>query len=606
MTINELRKLYIDFFISKGHKHISSASLVPENDPTVLFTTAGMHPLVPYLLGETHPEGRRLVSAQKCVRTVDIEDVGDNTHNTFFEMLGNWSLGDYFKKEAIEWSFEFLTSEKYLGITPQRIRVTVFAGDSDAPRDEEAIELWQQCFATLGIEAPVFDGKNAEVARIFPLPKADNWWGPAGETGPCGPDTEIFIDLYYGTDKQPKKEHVCCPGCKCGRYVEIWNNVFMEYNKTADGKYVFLSQKNVDTGMGLERTIAVLNGFDNVYECGVLAELIQIVKNNSTVSNVKSERIVVDHLRCAVFMLADGVQPTNTDRGYVLRRLIRRAVRNMSILKTSSESLVVIVEKIISVYQDEYNDLQLKKDFIITEIQSEEAKFQKTLEAGLKELQKKTQISGKEIFDIFQTFGFPLEMTIEELEKGGAVLNKKQLEQEFFAEFTKHQELSRTAAAGKFQGGLADNSQETTRLHTAAHLLLQSLKNILGEEVNQKGSNITAERLRFDFSYADKLTAVQKEMVEQMVNEQIQKKLPISFQEMSVDEARKMGATGVFSAKYGERVKVYVIGNSQTGVFSREICGGPHVQNTGELGCFKIQKEESSSAGVRRIKAVLI
>lgn len=605
MNSKELREKYINFFISKGHTRIPSASLVPENDPTVLFTTAGMHPLVPYLLGEKHPEGTRLVNVQKCVRTGDIDDVGDSTHNTFFEMLGNWSLGDYFKNESIRWSFEFLTDEKYLGIDPRRIKVTVFEGDADAPRDEEAVAIWQECFASVGIEAKVWDGKNNEDAKIFPLPKDDNWWGPAGMTGPCGPDTEIFIDLGRPTNSEicPDGEN-CKPGCHCGRYVEIWNNVFMQYNKTAEGKFVPLAQQNVDTGMGLERTLAMLNGFDNIYESDVLKPIVEKIQELSAVRNQKSERIVADHIRTAVFMISDGVEPSNLDRGYILRRLIRRAIRNARILDMQSDSLEKLIEVIIAIYAEEYPSLVQKKSKIVEEIRKEEEKFGKTLELGLRELSKVEQIDAEKAFNIFQTYGFPLEMIFEELQKRGLDFDKETLEKSFNEEFKKHQDLSRTASAGKFKGGLADNSVETTRLHTAAHLLLQALRMVLGEHVFQKGSNITAERLRFDFSHQDKMTDEEKKKVEDIVNEQIQKALPVKYEEMNLEDAKRLGATGVFESKYGEKVKVYVVGDEEKGVFSKEICGGPHVENTSELGHFRIQKEESSSSGVRRIKAV--
>jgi alanyl-tRNA synthetase len=629
MNSKELREKYINFFISKGHKRIPSASLVPENDPTVLFTTAGMHPLVPYLLGEKHPEGTRLVNVQKCVRTGDIDDVGDSTHNTFFEMLGNWSLGDYFKNDSIRWSFEFLTDEKYLGIDPRRIKVTVFEGDADAPRDEEAVAIWQECFASVGIEAKVWDERNNEDAKIFPLPKEDNWWGPAGMTGPCGPDTEIFIDLGKLTNSEicPDGEN-CKPGCHCGRYVEIWNNVFMQYNKTAEGKFVPLAQQNVDTGMGLERTLAMLNGFDNIYESDVLKPIVEKIQELSVVRNQKSERIVADHIRTAVFMISDGVEPSNLDRGYILRRLIRRAIRNARILDMQSNSLEKLIEVIIAIYAEEYPSLVQKKSKIVEEIRKEEEKFGKTLELGLRKLnvfveeKKNTFFVPRDgnmwlaenykysdiadvVFDLFQTDGFPLEMTMEELKNRKIEIDIDKINYLFQERLKKHQDLSRTASAGKFKGGLADNSVETTRLHTAAHLLLQALRMVLGEHVFQKGSNITAERLRFDFSHPDKMTDEEKKKVEDIVNEQIQKALPVKYEEMNLEDAKSLGAMGVFESKYGEKVKVYVVGDEEKGIFSKEICGGPHVSNTSELGHFRIQKEESSSSGVRRIKAVL-
>jgi len=647
MNSKELRERYVNFFISKGHKRIPSASVIPENDPTVLFTTAGMHPLVPYLLGETHPEGTRLVNVQKCVRTGDIEDVGDSTHNTFFEMLGNWSLGDYFKDESIRWSFEFLTDEKYLGIDPKRLKVTVFEGDEDAPRDDESIKIWQECFATVGIEAKVWNGKNNEEAKIFPLPKDDNWWGPAGITGPCGPDTEIFIDLGKSTNYEscPDGEN-CKPGCHCGRYVEIWNNVFMQYNKNTEGKFEPLSQQNVDTGMGLERTLAMLNGFDNIYESDVLKPIVDKVKElskgdassdsvetrfiasmhgNNQMQNapltltlslegegeiqnsdkIKSTRIVADHIRTSVFMISDGVTPSNLERGYILRRLIRRAIRSARTLEMKENFLSELVEVIMGIYGEEYPELLQNKNKIIEELTGEEEKFGKTLETGIRELGKIEEIDGEKAFNIFQTYGFPYEMIVEELKRRGFAFDEEKLKNDFDEKFKTHQDLSRTASAGKFKGGLADNSVETTRLHTAAHLLLQALRLVLGDHIFQKGSNITAERLRFDFSHPDKMTDEEKKKVEAIVNEQIRKALPVTCEEMNLEEARRLGAMGVFESKYGERVKVYVMGDESTGIFSKEICGGPHVDNTSELGHFRIAKEESSSAGVRRIKAVL-
>lgn len=606
MNSRELREKYINFFISKGHKRIPSASVVPQNDPTVLFTTAGMHPLVPYLLGEKHPEGTRLTNVQKCVRTGDIEDVGDSTHNTFFEMLGNWSLGDYFKEESIRWSFEFLTDPKYLGIDPQRLKVTVFEGDEDAPRDEESIKIWQECFSQFGIEAKVWDGQNNEEARIFPLPKDDNWWGPAGVTGPCGPDTEIFIDLGKSTNYETCPDgDDCKPGCHCGRYVEIWNNVFMQYNKDAEGKFEPLSQQNVDTGMGLERTLAMLNGFKNNYDCDVLRPIVDKVKELSKNPEEKSARIVTDHIRTAVFMISDGVAPSNLDRGYILRRLIRRAIRAARTLEMQEKFLPQLVEVILGIYGEEYPELVRSRAHIVEELEGEEEKFSKTLETGLRELGKLDSIDGAKAFNIFQTYGFPYEMIVEEIEKRGLDFDSIKLKDEFDENFHNHQELSRTATAGKFKGGLADHSEETTQLHTAAHLLLQALRIVLGDHVFQKGSNITAERLRFDFSHAEKMTDEEKKRVEDIVNEQIQKALPVHFEEMTLDDARAMGAMGVFESKYGEKVKVYIVGDEEGGIFSKEICGGPHVENTSELGHFRLAKEESSSSGVRRIKAVL-
>ncbi len=626
MISKELRKIYIEFFKEKGHREIPSASLVPENDPTVLFTTAGMHPLVPYLMGENHPAGKRIVNVQKCVRTGDIDDVGDSTHNTFFEMLGNWSLGDYFKKDSIKWSWEFLTDKKWLGINPEKIKVTVFEGDDSAPRDEESIKIWQECFEKSGIRSEVYDKEknNNESARIFPLPKEDNWWGPAGETGPCGPDTEIFIDLgkSINFEECPSGDN-CKPGCHCGRYVEIWNNVFMEYEKTVDKKYIPLKQKNVDTGMGMERTLAVLNGFDNVYETDVLAPIIKKIKSlrskvilrQAQGDNI-SERIIADHIRTSVFMISDGVAPSNLDRGYILRRLLRRAIRRGNLLKMPNGFLLPLAETVIDIYKDFYPEIDKNKSKILEKIKKEEEKFEKTLNQGAKELTKFAfeKITGKDLFYVFSTFGFPLELSFEEIEniiipklklnEKKELVDKNEIIKEFNEEFKKHQELSRTASAGKFKGGLADASEETTRLHTAAHLLLESLRRVLGDHIFQKGSNINAERLRFDFSHSEKLTDEEKQKVEDLVNEQIQKKLPVNCEEMSLEEAKKINAMGVFENKYGEKVKVYTIGKDND-IFSKEICGGPHVKNTSELRKFKIKKEQSSSSGVRRIKAVL-
>ena len=659
MISKELRKIYIEFFKEKGHREIPSASLVPENDPTVLFTTAGMHPLVPYLMGEDHPAGKRIVNVQKCVRTGDIDDVGDSTHNTFFEMLGNWSLGDYFKEDSIKWSWEFLTDKKWLGIDPQRIKVTVFEGDDSAPRDEESIKIWQECFEKSGIRSEVYNKEknNNESARIFPLPKEDNWWGPAGETGPCGPDTEIFIDLgkSINFEKCPSGDN-CKPGCHCGRYVEIWNNVFMEYEKTVDKKYISLKQKNVDTGMGMERTLAILNGFDNVYKTDVLKPIVEKIEeflrchcegearsnpettredtNHGIAASLcgaprndsVSHRIIADHIRTSVFMISDGVSPSNLDRGYILRRLLRRAIRHGNLLKMPNNFLLPLAEVVIDIYKEFYPELEKNKDEILEEIKKEEEKFEKTLEKGLRELKKiygtairgidpenlpkgmiiqdnVMRADGKRIFHIYDTYGLPIEMSQEIMKEWGIAFDEQTIKEAKEA-FKKHQELSRTASAGKFKGGLADASEETTRLHTAAHLLLESLRRVLGDHIFQKGSNINAERLRFDFSHSEKLTDEERQKVEDLVNEQIQKKLPVNCEEMSLEEAKKINAMGVFENKYGEKVKVYTIGKDSD-IFSKEICGGPHVKNISELGKFKIKKEQSSSSGVRRIKAVL-
>jgi len=580
MTANELRKKYLEFFKEKKHAVLPSAPLIPENDPTVLFTTAGMHPLVPFLLGEKHPGGKRLASVQKCIRTGDIDEVGDNWHGTFFEMLGNWSLGDYFKEEAIKWSWEFLIDKKWLGLDPGKLAVSVFVGDEDAPFDKETYELWRD----LGIPEE----------RIAKLGKGDNWWGPAGKTGPCGPDTEMFY--WAGEGKAPEKFD---PNDK--NWVEIWNDVFMQYNKTAEGKYEPLAQKNIDTGMGLERTIAVLGGKKNIYEAEVFEPLVKKIKEMAGGDGEeKSTRILADHVRAATFVLGDpiGVVPSNIGQGYILRRFIRRAIRHAKKLgiDTKENVTVPLAEIVIDLYRNEYPELSEKKDKILSELQKEEDKFDKTLERGLKEFEKLEKITGKDAFNLFSTYGFPLELTMELAQDKGMHVNVHEFEEEF----KKHQELSRTASAGQFKGGLADASDEVKRLHTAAHLMLAALRQVLGQHVEQRGSNITAERLRFDFPHPQKMTPEEIKKVEDLVNEQIKKNVLIVCEIMPVAEAKKKGAMGIFGNKYGEQVKVYSAGD-----FSKEICGGPHVDNTGELGHFKITKEEASSAGIRRIKAVL-
>lgn len=586
----ELRKSYLEFFRSKGHKIIPSASLIPENDPSVLFTTAGMHPLVPYLLGEKHPQGTRLTDVQKCVRTGDIDDVGDATHCTFFEMLGNWSLGDYFKKESISWSFEFLT--KVLQIPIEKLAVTVFAGDEDCEKDEESASIWE------GLGIP----KN----KIFYLPKEHNWWW-AGPTGPCGPDTEIFMDTGKGACSDE-----CSPSCNCGKYVEIWNNVFMQFNRTADGKLIPLEKKNVDTGMGLERTLCTINGVNSVYESDVFEDSIQKIaelsgKNyNDTPDVTKAFRIIADHIRTATFIMGDykGVTPSNVDQGYVVRRLIRRAIRFARTIGLNADSLIEVSKVFIKKYCDVYPELEENRNKIIEEFAKEGEKFSKTLEQGLKEFEKvishiptKT-LNGKTAFRLYDTFGFPLEMTIELAKEKGYEVDldgyKKAQEE--------HIKKSSQGAEQKFKGGLQDNSQDTVLLHTATHLLLASLKKVLGDDaIQQKGSNITAERLRFDFNFDRPLTNEELQAVETAVNDIINQKIEVVCEEMDIEKARQVGATGVFANKYGEIVKVYTIGS-----YSKEMCGGPHAKNTGDLVKFKITKEQSSSAGVRRIKAVLI
>jgi alanyl-tRNA synthetase len=585
MTANELRQKYLDFFKSKGHAIISSASLIPENDPTVLFTTAGMHPLVPYLMGEKHPAGVRLVDAQKCIRTDDIDEVGDATHHTFFEMMGNWSLGDYFKEDSIHYSWEFLTSPDWLGLDPNRLAVSVFVGDDDAPFDEESYNLW----LSLGMPA----------SRIAKLPKKNNWWGPAGQTGPCGPDTEIF---YWSGNPE---EVPASFNDDNDLWVEIWNNVFMQYNKQADGTFTPLSQKNVDTGLGLERVTAVLNDCDN-YQTDLFINIVNKVEELSGKKYseggevMRAIRIVADHIKAAVFIIGDekGVSPSNTGQGYIVRRLLRRAIRYGRGLGINQELWTKEVARVvINDYEKTYPELTRNQAFIEENFDKEEEKFNRTLENGLKEFNKISgDIDGVTAFNLYQSYGFPVEIT-EELAKEK---NKKVDTIGFKAELAKHQELSRTASAGKFKGGLADSSEATTRLHTAAHLLLAALRKVLGDHVTQKGSNITADRLRFDFAHTEKMTPEQITEVEKLVNEAINAKMEVNCEEISLEEAKNTGAMGVFDSKYGEKVKVYTAGN-----FSREICGGPHVKNTGELGKFSIAKEESSSSGVRRIKAIL-
>ena len=586
LTGAELRRLYIEFFKQHGHTEIKSAPLVPENDPTVLFTTAGMHPLVPFLLGEKHPGGNRLVDCQKCVRTGDIDEVGNATHLTFFEMLGNWSLGDYFKEDAIAWSYEFLTGEHWLGIDRERLAVTVFEGDADAPRDKEAADIW----ARIGMPRE----------RIFYLPKSDNWWGPAGQTGPCGPDTEMF----FITDAPPKGPN-SNPGNDSARFIEIWNDVFMQYNKDADGSYSPLRQKNVDTGMGLERTTAVLQGKSSNYDTELFTPIMEKVAQLARTDDIRMRRIITDHMRASTFMIADGVLPLNVDQGYVLRRLIRRAIRFGKRLGIDEMFTSKLADVVIGMFSDVYPELDTHREKIIHAMNEEEDKFEKTLPKGIKEFERigsrlksngETTIDGKDAFELYATYGFPIEMTQDMAAENGLTVDMAGFDEAF----KKHQELSRAGAEQKFSGGLADHSDQTTKLHTATHLLQAALRKVLGDHVYQKGSNITAERLRFDFSHPEKMTPEQKAEVERLVNDVIQKALDVKMEEMTVDEAKEAGAIGVFEAKYGEKVKVYSVDD-----FSKEICGGPHVKNTSELGSFKIKKEESSSAGVRRIKAVL-
>ena len=611
LTADELRDAYLKFFESKGHKIIPGASVIPENDPTVLFTTAGMHPLVPYLMGAMeHPAGKRLTDVQKCVRTGDIDEVGDAAHLTFFEMLGNWSLNDYFKKEAINWSFEFLT--QHLGFSPEQLNVTVFRGegkdgeDGYIPADEEAVEIWK----SVGIPEE----------RIFRLPREDNWWGPAGTTGPCGPDTEMFIDTG-----RPKCGPDCRPGCHCGKYVEIWNDVFMQYNKTEDGKFVPLGRHNVDTGMGVERTICMMSGAPTVYDTEIFAPIMAKIDElragtggegagapgpqpMDAESVIRAKRIVADHMRTATFILCDpkgGVKPGNVGANYVLRRLIRRAVRYARQLGIAEGFTVKLAEVICDKYSHVYPELRVNLEQCRLDLEAEERRFNATLDKGEAMYNKvaeqlkahgQSQISGKTAFKLYDTFGFPFEMTCEMAAKDGLTVDKEGFEEAN----RKHQELSRTTSAGSFKAGLQDNSEVVTRMHTATHLLHAALHKVLGPTANQKGSNITAERLRFDFTWPEKMTDAQIAEVEKLVNEWIRQGIPVTKKMTTVEEAKAEGAMALFGAKYGDQVSLYTIGD-----VSKEICCGPHVENTSELGSFKIQKEQSSSAGVRRIKAVV-
>ena len=622
LTADELRDTYLKFFESKGHAIIPGASVIPENDPTVLFTTAGMHPLVPYLMGAMeHPAGKRLTDVQKCVRTGDIDEVGDAAHLTFFEMLGNWSLNDYFKKEAISWSFEFLT--QHLGFRPEQLNVTVFRGegregeDGYIPADEEAVEIWK----SVGIPEE----------RIFRLPREDNWWGPAGTTGPCGPDTEMFID----TGKEKCGEG-CRPGCHCGKYIEIWNDVFMQYNKNEEGKFVPLGRHNVDTGMGVERTICMMSGAPTVYDTEIFAPIMAKIDelaglgsssvevgsgsgsekgatlsdSNTTPSDANStaRRIIADHMRTATFILCDpkgGVKPGNVGANYVLRRLIRRAVRYARQLGIAEGFTVKLAEVICDKYSHVYPELKVNLDQCRLDLEAEEKRFNATLDKGEAMYKKvaeqlkahgQSQISGKTAFKLYDTFGFPFEMTVEMATKDGLTVDKEGFEEAN----RKHQELSRTTSAGSFKAGLQDNSEVVTRMHTATHLLHAALHKVLGPTANQKGSNITAERLRFDFTWPEKMTEEQIAEVEKLVNGWIADAIPVTKKTTTVEEAKSEGAMALFGSKYGDQVTLYSIGD-----VSKEICCGPHVANTSELGSFKIQKEQSSSAGVRRIKAVI-
>ena len=593
MTANELRSKYIEFFKSKGHSEISGQSLIPDNDPSVLFTTAGMHPLVPYLLGEKHPAGTRLTDYQKCVRTGDIDAVGDPSHLTCFEMLGNWSLGDYFKKESIAFSYEFLTSPQWLGLDPRFISVTVFEGDENAPRDEEAAQYWKD----VGMPED----------KIAYLPASDNWWA-AGPTGPCGPDTEIFY--WVGEGLPPEGSNKATDS---DNWMEIWNNVFMQFNRIDEKTLVKLEKQNVDTGMGLERTNCILQGKTSVYLTEVFQPIINKIEELSNYKygdneeQDKSVRIIADHSRASVFILGDqkGVTPSNVGAGYVLRRLIRRAVRHGRKLGIEESFLAKIAESVVENFKCAYSELEQNKEKIFNELTAEENKFRETLRKGEVEFQKllpnlmknpQKVIPGRVAFRLYDTFGFPIELTQELADENGFTVDVEGFKE---AE-KKHQELSRSQSAGTFKGGLAEQSEITTKYHTATHLLQQALVNVLGEHVAQKGSNITAERMRFDFTHPQPMTKEEIQQVEDIVNEQIKKDLPVTMEIMDLEEAKNSGARALFGEKYESKVKVYSIGD-----FSKEVCGGPHVEHTGLIGTFKIAKEQSSSAGVRRIRAVI-
>ncbi|PVX25600.1 MAG: alanine--tRNA ligase [Candidatus Bathyarchaeum sp.] len=589
MDSKKLKTLFLDFFTENQHNLIPNSPLIPEYDPTVLFTPAGMHPLIPYFLGQPHPLGTKLANVQRCFRTGDIECVGDSSHLTFFEMLGNWSLGDYFKKEAISLSYDFLTNKRWLNLDKKRLSVTVFAGDSDAPKDIESGEAW----SSMGVPDD----------RIIFLSKEDNWWGPVGNTGPCGPCTEMF----YDTGK-PLCSPSCRPGCSCGKYFELWNDVFMEYNKAPFGGYELLKQKNVDTGMGVEHTAAMLEGKNHVFEIAAVRPIAKKVEEIASISaptsvQERSIRIITDHVRASTFFLGDerGVKPSNADRGYVLRRLIRRAIRFGRLIGIERDFLIDLADIVISLNESDYPLLKEKQASIFEELSKEEVKFKRTLEKGLRKFQRiasnSPKIDGKSAFLLFQSFGFPIELTKELAAENGIEVD----EAEFKNEYGRHQKVSAVSAKKLFKGGLSDASNETKKLHTATHLLNEALRVVLKKkDIVQRGSNITPERLRFDFNFDRSLNFEELAAVETLVNEQIKKALPVVREEMSVDEAKRRGAQAVFDDKYGNTVSVYSAGD-----FSTEICGGPHVKNTSELGVFKITKQKGIAAGVRRIRAVL-
>jgi len=580
--------MYLKYFKDRGHSVIASASLIPEDDPSVLFTSAGMHPLVPYLLGQKHPEGVRLTNVQKCIRTTDIEDVGDTTHLTFFEMLGNWSLGDYWKEQAITWSYDFLTSKKYLGFDPDKLSVTVFAGDEDSPRDDEAANAWR----SVGIPDE----------RIYFLTKEDNWW-IAGNSGPCGPCTEMFIEV----DEIPKCSPDCRPGCNCGHFVEVWNDVFMMYNKSEDGKYTLLKQRSIDTGMGVERTTAMLQGVPSVFDTEAFVPLLEKIRELSPLEEFSEDderqiRIIADHVRSAVMIMADDrhISPSNVEQGYIVRRLLRKAIHSADRLDIGKGFMIVLTDIVIDMFKDLYKEVERNRKFIVKNLTAEEEKFRKTLKKALRRFEKIFEetgtITGEDAFLLFTSFGLPLEMTRDLAEERGIVIDMK----EFTKQFEEHREISRTATQGKFKGGLADHSDAITNLHTATHLLQAALRKVLGNEVTQNGSNITNERLRFDFTFSRKLTPEEIDKVERMINEVISKNLPVKQSFMKYDDAIAKGALAFFKENYGEEVSVYSVGD-----FSMELCGGPHAKTTGKLGTFKIAKQEKIGAGIVRIRAIL-
>lgn len=582
MTSSEIRKRFLDFFAARGHAILPSASLVPKTGESVLFNTAGMQPLIPYLMGQKHPDGNRLVNSQKCVRTQDIDEVGDNTHDTFFEMLGNWSLGDYFKEESIKWSYELLTSkEEGFGLDPERLYVTIFAGNDDAPRDEESFEIWKKYIPEHRIYFLGWNGK-----------KEPNWWS-VGENGPCGPDTEMFYDVTEdGLGDLTKEQYLQADEDQ--KVVEIWNNVFMEYEKKEGVVVGRLAQKNVDTGSGLERVVMAIQGKNNIFDTDLFAPVMSKIKDSSDQYNERSARIVADHTRTAMFLIADGVLPGNKDQGYILRRLIRRAVMQAKKLGLYEHFLADVVELYGEFYKDVYNDVANTE--IKSVVTQEENKFSKTLDAGLKEFEK-----GADPFLLATTYGFPIELTEELAQEKGIAIDRAA----FDAQMKAHQDASRAGAEQKFKGGLANNSEMTTKLHTAHHLLLKALQEVVSLDIHQKGSNITEERLRIDFNFDRKLTDEEKQKVEDLVNEKIKEDLSVTKREMPKEEAMKLGAEMEFGTTYPDIVSVYMIHDANDKVFSQEFCGGPHVERTGVLGVFKIQKEEASSAGVRRIKATL-